>query len=542
MNSGVRIICSIILASIILTGCQVWGSEGQQVVQFMTGTDGYPSWNDSIFYEIFVRSFKDSDGDGIGDFKGLTSRLDYLNDGNPRTNDDLEITGIWLMPIHPAASYHGYDVIDYYAVNPEYGSLEDFRTFLAAAHQRGMRVIIDLVLNHTSIEHPWFEAAQDPASGYHDWYVWSETPLNERTWYPTAGAYYYGFFWSGMPDLNYKNPAVGEEMKKVARFWLEDVGVDGFRIDAAKYLYEEGLLIEHSADTHDWFKEFRQYYKEINPQALTVGEVWDAAPIAAEYAQGDELDLTFDFGLSQALIVAARTGRTEELSKAVLTAKNSFRAFQFATFIANHDQNRVMSQLARDPQKARMAAMLLLTLPGVPFLYYGEEIGMQGVKPDEQIRTPMQWTEKANAGFTLGQPWIEVNTDYQLGINAHEQDTSRDSLLSVYRKLIRLRSEQPALRIGEYIPVKATHSSVFTFLRAAKDQTVLVIINLTEEPIRNYQLTLENGYLAGDLKAKLLWGKGKIVSPQLNETGGFDGYQPVESIPAYDMVVVELTQ
>ena len=279
------------------------GQDGTLVM----GTSGQPWWNDTTFYEIFVRSFYDSDGDGIGDLNGLIGKLDYLNDGDPTiTSDpstssghDLGVTGIWLMPIMASPSYHGYDVTDYYQVNPEYGTNEDFKRLIEDAHKRGIRVIIDLVLNHTSAEHPWFIESQEPGSPKRDWYVWSNEEPQGKGWHPGKnGGYYYGYFGEHMPDLNYKNPAVTEEMYKVVRFWLEQMGADGFRLDAVKYLYEDGKRIEHTPATHEWLKDFNKFYKGIAPQAFTVGEVWDDSGTAAKYV-GDELDATFDFGLAE---------------------------------------------------------------------------------------------------------------------------------------------------------------------------------------------------------------------------------------------------
>jgi glycosidase len=329
-------------------------------------------------------------------------------------------------------------------------------------------------------------------------------------------------------------------MKKITRFWLEEVGVDGFRVDAAKYLLEDGTIIQNSDATHAWFKEFRQYYKMIKPDSMTVGEVWDITPTAAKYAQGAEMDLVFDFGLAQALILAARTGRAAEVEKAVLAGQKVFKPLQFATFIANHDLNRAMSQLMRDPQKARLAAMLLLTLPGVPFLYYGEEIGMQGIKPDEQIRTPMQWSTEANAGFTIGQPWMAVNEDYQQGISVQEQNLQPSSNLYLYRQLIMLRNAHPALRVGSYIPVQVSNTALLAFVRADQDQSLLVLVNLGKEAVNDYQLNLSTSLSNVPLEANLIWGTGTVESPLLTLQGGFENYQPIGSVPAGDMIVIEL--
>ena len=232
-------------------------------------------WSNDVFYEIFVRSFNDSNGDGIGDFNGITQKLDYLQ--------ELGVTAIWLMPIFPSPSYHGYDVTDYYDVNPQYGTMDDFKTLVEEAHKRDIRIIIDLVINHTSDKHPWFkEAKKDPNSPYRDWYIWSKTdpkylgPWGERVWHSSTSGFYYGIFEAFMPDLNYKNPAVTDEMKKVASFWLKDIGVDGFRLDAAKHLIEEGSKQENTKATHLWYQnEFYPATKAINPEVHDRwGVVW----------------------------------------------------------------------------------------------------------------------------------------------------------------------------------------------------------------------------------------------------------------------------
>ena len=422
------------------------------------GTSGQPWWNDTTFYEIFVRSFADSDGDGVGDLSGLIGKLDYLNDGDPAITSapstsseqalslskghDLGVTGVWLMPIMASPSYHGYDVTDYYQVNPEYGTNEDFKRLVEEAHQRGIRVIIDLVLNHTSSEHPWFIESQDPDSPKRDWYVWSDVEPEGKGWHPGVnGGYYYGYFGEHMPDLNYKNPAVTEEMHRVVRFWLQEMGADGFRLDAVKYLYEDGKRIEHTPATHEWLKDFNKFYKGIDPQAFTVGEVWNDSGTSATYV-GDELDATFDFGLAEGMIQSAVSGKRVNAERAAQTTIDAYPPGQFATFLANHDQNRTRSRVL-DEGQAKTAATLQLAFGGVPFIYYGEEIGMQGTKPDENIRRPMQWT--AEGGFTTGTPWNGYYEDYRER-NVAGQDADPNSLLNHYRDLIRLRSEHAALR------------------------------------------------------------------------------------------------
>jgi glycosidase len=505
-----------------------------------------------VFYEVFVRSFADSTSgplanDGIGDLQGLIEKLDYLNDGDPATTDDLGVTGMWLMPIMQSPSYHGYDVTDYYTVNEDYGSNEDFKRLLAEAHTRGIQVIIDLVLNHSSSQHPWFIEARDhPESEKRDWYIWSESnpgytgPSGQAVWHASPSGYYYGLFWSGMPDLNYKNPQVTAEMENVTRFWLEELGVDGFRLDAARHLIEEGRIQENTAATHEWWRDFRTVYKASNPEALTVGEIWTRNSEVVDYLQGDELDLAFDFDLAMAIVGGVTSRNAERIQKALTASYELFGSGLSATFLSNHDMNRVMSQFLSDVDKARLAAAVLMTAPGVPFIYYGEEIGMIGVKPDEMIRTPMQWSAEENAGFTSGTPWEPVNADYPVK-NVAAQSQDPDSLLSTYRELIHLRTNHPALQTGEYSPVESKDEHVLAYLRSNAEENVLVVINLSTEAVSDYDLALEEGPLAGNYQATLLYG-GEAELPELaaNAKGGFDSYLPGLEIPASGTVIIQL--
>jgi len=299
-------------------------------------------WNDTVFYEIFVRSFFDTNGDGIGDFNGIVEKLDYLNDGDPTTNDDLGITGLWLMPINPSPSYHGYDVTDYYGVNPEYGSMEDFQNLLDEVHKRGIKVIIDLVLNHTSTSHPWFvDAYEDRESPYRDYYIWEDqpprfqSPWGTDVWHGTDNGYYYGIFWEGMPDLNYNNPEVTKEMQDVIRFWLEDVGVDGFRLDAIKHLIEDGSIQENTPATHFWWEGFFDYYTSINPDAFTVGEAWTSTDEVVKYI-GDEMNIAFEFDTAGAIIKSARSETNRYIQQAHRLVLESYPLNQYATFLTNH--------------------------------------------------------------------------------------------------------------------------------------------------------------------------------------------------------------
>ena len=516
------------------------------VIGMPDGTDGYPWWNDSVFYEIFVRSFYDSDGDGIGDFNGIREKLDYLNDGDSSTTDDLGVTGLWLMPIFPSPSYHGYDVTDYYAVNPQYGTLDDFKALLAAAHGRGIRIIIDMVFNHTSSQHPWFVEARDPTSPYHDWYIWSDLnpgykgSWGQQVWFPLAGRYFYSTFTAGMPDLNYTNQEVTAEMKSVSRFWLEEVGVDGFRLDAAKHLIEEGTIQANSDSTHAWWESFRPFFKEVAPQAMIVGELWDTTEITAEYLEGDELDLAFEFYLANDLVLAVQQENAEIASERLTQVDEILPEMQYAPFLTNHDQVRVMTQVLDNMDKARVAASLLLTALGVPFLYYGEEVGMQGEKPDEWIRRPMQWSDGTYGGFSSASPWEPLGPGWK-SFNVEEESSDPGSLLSHYRDLIRARNQHAALRVGDVNVVTTYNDALYSLLRVSGEEAVLVLVNLSGETITDYALKVEASSLAeGSYTPLPILGEGEFETLMVTSGGRFALYMPVAGIPPYATLILQL--
>ncbi len=483
-------------------------------------------WDDAVFYEIFVRSFQDSDGDGVGDLNGLISRLDYLQ--------ELGITGLWLMPIAQSPSYHGYDVVDYYQVDEEYGTKEDFLRLMEEAHARDIRVIVDLVLNHTSREHPWFQEALQPTSEKRDWYVWADE--KQQHWHQTDNGYYYGYFWEGMPDLDYRNPAVGAAMQDVTRFWLEEMQVDGFRLDAIKHLVEENGQIENTAATHEWLQSYHQFYKSVQPDALAVGEVWSYSKLASTYVP-NEVDLVFEFDLADAMLESALTGNKRRAQETLSEAIQLFPHGQFATFLANHDQTRTRSRLIKDEQ-AKLAATIQLMTPGVPFIYYGEEIGMEGKKPDENLRRPMQWTGEDGVGFTSGVPWNEPFEDYKERFVA-EQQNKGDSLLEHYRTLIRLRREHNALSVGEWIPLESEEKALYAFLRYDSNETFLVMMNLGKKELTDYTLKLKNGPFTTVNEAHILLGEGEFKQPTITE-GGFEDYKPFDLLPAYSSWVIQL--
>jgi glycosidase len=532
---------------VLLTGCGAPGtSKSAPPANVSTptsvlaqGTEGHPWWNDSVFYEIFVRSFRDSNGDGIGDFNGITEKLDYLQ--------QLGIRGIWLMPIFPSPSYHGYDVTDYYSVNPDYGTMDDFQHLLEEAHKRGIRVIIDLVVNHTSAQHPWFQksAANDPQ--YADWYVWSVTdpggtgPWGETIWYKAGnGKYYYAVFWDQMPDLNLKNPAVREAIQKITSFWLKDVGIDGFRLDGVRYYVEEDRTLADSPGNHEFLKEWSQYYRTINPQAFTVGEIWtDSFTVSSYTKDNTQVDSAFNFDLAGAIVKALNQGSNSGMGFSLKSLPKLFPDQDNANFITNHDMDRAMTQLNGDQDKAQAAAAILLTAPGIPFIYYGEEIGMQGRKPDEHIRTPMQWSDEKGAGFTSGTPWEPVNTDYVL-INANKQATQSNSLLEYYRKLVHLRNEHSALRVGRMYQAETDSNKLVAYLRASKDEIILTVVNLDDQPVTDTELALTSGPLSGKYAVKSLLDNSVVNTLAANGSGGFDAYNPVDQIPAYGVIVIQL--
>ncbi|MCI0479529.1 alpha-amylase, partial [Candidatus Uhrbacteria bacterium] len=302
-----------------------------------------PWWRDAVVYEVFVRSFQDSDGDGKGDLAGLIDRLDYLNDGDPATSDDLGVTALWLMPIMESPSYHGYDVTDYLKVDAEYGTGDDFARLIDEAHRRGMRVILDLVLNHTSTLNPWFFTSLSRSSSTRDWYVWSDVdpgyagPWGQQVWHPRGGAFYYGLFWSGMPDLNYRTPDVTARMLEVARTWLVDRRVDGFRLDAARHLIEDGVAQEDTVATRDWLAEFRAAVRTWSPDAYVVGEVWSEPETIAKYV-GSGIDQGFEFTLADAILSGIRDGSASRIRDALSRVLRVYPDGAFATFLSNHDQ------------------------------------------------------------------------------------------------------------------------------------------------------------------------------------------------------------
>ena len=497
-----------------------------------TRTDWY---KDAVFYEVFVRAFSDSNGDGIGDLPGLTSRLDYLQ--------DLGIDCLWLLPIYPSPLRDdGYDIGDFYNIHPDYGTVDDLRALVDEAHRRGLRVVADLIPNHTSDQNPWFQASRDPAhpehAKYQDWYVWSPTDQRYQeariifldyedsnwTWDPVRKAYYWHRFFHHQPDLNYDNPAVQQEMLNVVRFWL-DQGVDGFRADAVPYLYErEGTNCENLPETHAYLKRLRAFVDEIAPGSLLLSEAnqWpeDVRPYLGT---GDEFHMNFHFPLMPRIYLAlARADRTPIVEILARTPPIP-DSCQWATFLRNHDEltlemvteeerrflwefyapqqrmrlnlgirRRLGPLLDNDRARIELANSLLFTLPGAPVIYYGDEIGMGDniwLEDRDGVRTPMQWSDAPNAGFAppLGEaalyaPVIDDEIYGYRRINVKAQRADPGSLLNRMREMIRIRKAHPALGRGTIRFLEAQNQAVLAYLLTDGKETILVVGNLSPEP------------------------------------------------------------
>jgi alpha-amylase len=506
-----------------------------------------------VCYEIFVRSFQDSGTDGVGDLLGLIQRLDHLNDGDPSRGHDLGVDCIWLMPVAESPSYHGYDVVDYYHVDRDYGTDDDFRRLMSEAHRRGIRVIVDLVLNHSSSLHPNFQQAlNDPTSPYRAWYRFLpahpgvKNPWGGDNWHRSAAReeWYYAFFWQGMPDLDYTSRPVREEARRIARHWLQEMGADGFRLDAVSFLVEEShSAVQHTAGTKDFLREFGGYVRSIAPRSFTVGEVWDSTATLASYYP-DQLDAYFSFEVSDSIMASVRSGAAAGVLSAIDRAQRTLPGGRWASFLRNHDQERTVTALGGDLRGAKLAATILLTSPGIPFVYYGEEIGMRGGKDgqpegDMGVRTPMQWSAERGAGFTDGRPWHAPRSDWRV-VNVAAQRADSASLLTHYRELIRLRTGHASLREGDWVPLSSSHGSIAAYLRRTEREVLLVVLNLATVPIAGASLTSPHGVLpAGSYRPRGLIGP-PPAALQIASDGRIEGYVPVAALPARSAQVIQL--
>lgn len=461
--------------------------------QPLVSQPGLPWWQQAVFYEVFVRSFADSTSgplacDGIGDLQGLIDKLDYLNDGDPNTHDDLGVTALWLMPIFKSPSYHGYDPSDNLQINPEYGTEDDLKRLIAAAHSRGIRVILDLMLNHASDQHPKFVDSRKADSPYRDWFLWQPKKPEyywgswaQPIWHDTRQGSYFATFSGDLPDWNLTNPAVTADLYRAADHWAKELKVDGYRLDAIRYLVETGDELTDTDATHQWLKNFHQHLKQ-NPDFFVVGEIWADTETLASYGP-DQVDMAFQFDLAAAVLNALNLGSADYLASTLSHAAQRLSPQRMATFLSNHDTERSFTQLNESEPKARLAAALLLTLPGTPFLYYGEELGMTGRKPDPDLRTPMHWDASATAGFSSNTPWYPLPDNVQKS-NVQQAQKAANSLLNHYRQWISWRQAEPALLHGSFTALDSQSEPVLAFIRSWQGRQLLVVANLSTKTVK----------------------------------------------------------
>jgi len=463
--------------------------------------------NARVFYEIFVGSFSDSDGNGIGDLRGIINRMDYLNDGDPDSGLSLGVEGIWLTPIFKSPTYHKYDVSDYYTIDPQFGTMDDLKELIALCHERNVKLILDLVINHTASNHQWFldftKAHQkgDTKDPYYDFYSWgTQARLSGRTFSRISGSsdYYECNFWGGMPELNYDNEAVREEMLKVAKFYL-DMGIDGFRFDAAKYIY----FGDDPASAAFW-EWYIAELKKIKPELYTVAEVWDSDSITQLYYPALNC---FNFTVAQSTgmyVDAARmgnvntlTGYTEKYLKTVQAMRGDA---MIVPFLANHDTDRSAGYLTLASGYAKVAANLLILGPGSPFIYYGEEIGLKGSRgsanTDADRRLAMLWGDGDSVKDPSEATYNQKNQ--QSNGTVASQIGDGDSLYNYYKKLIMIRNANPEIARGEYTSLNLEGTNVGGFIASLDGSLCMVLHNTT-----NKSVTLDLSQIGGGHFTKL---------------------------------------
>jgi maltose alpha-D-glucosyltransferase/alpha-amylase len=485
-------------------------------------------YKDAVVYQLHVRTFCDSDGNGIGDFRGLTNKLDYLQ--------ELGINAIWLLPFYPSPLRDdGYDISDYTSVNPTYGTIEDFKAFLAAAHSRRIRVITELVLNHTSDQHPWFQEARSSRDNpKRDWYVWSDTDnryqgvriifldteMSNWAWDPISKSYYWHRFFSHQPDLNFDNPAVRETMWEVMKFWL-DIGVDGFRLDAVPYLVErEGTSCENLPETHAVIKDLRMRLDQAYPGKMLLAEAnqWPA-DVRAYFGEADEFHMAFHFPLMPRMFMAVKLEDRKPIIEILEQTPQIPENCQWCIFLRNHDEltlemvtdierdymydsfandkamrinlgirRRLAPMMENDRRRIELLNGLLLSMPGTPIIYYGDEIGMGDnvyLGDRNGVRTPMQWNGGWNAGFSSADPErlyspLISNPVYGFqAINVDSQRRSEHSLLSWTKSVIQTRNSFRVFSRGSIEFLSPSNHRVLAYVRQLGEEKVLVVNNLS---------------------------------------------------------------
>lgn len=489
--------------------------------------------NYRTYYQIFVYSFADSDGDGIGDINGIIDKLDYLNDGNDNTDTDLGITGIWLTPIFPSPTYHKYNSGDYTAIDPDFGTMEDMELLIDLCHQRGIKIIIDLMLNHSGYNHQWFVKARTAANSgnpqgheYAKYYNYYNFRNSGGTGYwnngiGASGLYYEGQFESQMPDLNLANQDVRDEFDAIAKFWL-DKGIDGFRLDAVKFFFGNDRsnspdLIAKNKEVLSWFNGVVKGY---NPDAYIVCEMWDSIQsVLGNYYDGSGVDSFFNFVLGGNLNDQNGANIMRSVLSKGNTAFNAYSNAAFyanyknmvlgknpqsidAMFITNHDNNRAASQMSGNVDNIKLAASILLTLPGNPFLYYGEELGTTGAGIDENKRVPMTWSADGKDGYTTSGP--PNMTVYEPPVSVQEQQQDDNSILNHYKRLIRERQENPALARGVMAALDTGNKKVMAYTVTYEGTVLYVLHNMSDESvtIQLDNVTALEAYFNGTVQLK----------------------------------------
>lgn len=452
------------------------------------------------YYEIFVYSFYDSNGDGIGDLQGVIEKLDYI--------EYMGFNGIWLMPIMKSTTYHKYDVVDYYTVDYEYGTMEDFEQLIEECHKRDINVVIDFVMNHTSSSHQWFKEATKYLRGlpkgaepdlkecpYVEYYNFKQTPKGGTFYGVNSNWYYEGEFWSEMPDLNFESEALREEFKEIAKFWI-DKGVDGFRMDAVMHIYEDQT--DKNNELLDWFYS---YCKELNPDFYMVSEVWaNQSVIQAYYESNTPSMFNFTFGQAEGHITktakGAMTASTFIDQMITWDEENSATtdAYIDAPFLTNHDNVRISNSLNNNEDLIKFAGGIMMTMNGSPFVYYGEEIGMTSAgDKDENKRLPLNWSDASNTGETGGPAGCNLSLQSAFE-GVEEQLADGHSILNYYRRAIRLRNENPELARGDMKKIDSLCTeSVGTLTKTYEESTIAVIYNTSEEVV---ELTLTDSEIA----------------------------------------------
>lgn len=487
----------LLLLAIVLSACGASKMERLSVEEMEAIVANYN--NEQLLdlgtiYEIFPIAFADSTGDGHGDLQGIISVLDYLNDGDPSTTTDLGVGAIWLTPVYPSNSYHHYDVIDYKDIDPKFGTLEDFDQLIEECDKRGITVIMDIVFNHTAYEHEWFQKALAGDEYYQAFYrMQEELPREEYPkrgyWYQAENdLYYYGSFWERMPELDGDNENVRKELKSILDFWM-DRGVKGFRYDAAKHMYnsdEYPMGTPTMEMTKQFWLEMEMHVKERDENTFLVSEVWLSNTGMLPYASS--FDSMFNFDVGPAIFDVIKGGRdknfVDSYNKSMDALKTRNPNYIDVPFLTNHDQTRSIHELQLNEDYVKQAAFMYLTLPGIPMIYYGEELGMQGIKPDEQIREPMKWQSDCAIPMAC---WEEFTYNKDTTpVNVQSED--ENSILSLYRNVIQYRSQSDILKRGDLVKKDVNNTSIIAYERNYEGKTITVLHNIGKETI-----TIENG-------------------------------------------------